>query len=418
MTTDLRTLSLAGRIRAFLTPRRLLTAAMTAGVLTALLGLMWGSPGVESVDHWTGDMRARLQARQFASEHPRVALVTIDEELMLNEPVRSPLNREMVARIVSAVAAAKPAAIGLDFIFDQPSAAGDRLAETIRQAAQAGVPIVMGTLHAEWHKSRPLPKERLAAQQAFLAQAGNPPTGHLYLREERDGIVRARSVPPKGVAEQPSFAAVLAQAGGAPIISLERMKAPGTALRVDWLGKPRDGSFGPFVQIPAAQMIGGVAPDMAPLLVGRVVLIGADLIGMDQHRTPLTSPDETVPGVMVHAHIAAQILDNRHFRLLPTVWALCLTFLAANVGVLLGWGWPKAGLLTGAALLLPYFMLDWALVNGSGIVVPFIAPLLSWGGGIMIGEAMQMFEGLPGKVARAKRRIGALLNPGPDGGAA
>ena len=26
--------------------------------MTAILGLLWGSPGVESVDHWTGDLRA------------------------------------------------------------------------------------------------------------------------------------------------------------------------------------------------------------------------------------------------------------------------------------------------------------------------------------------------------------------------
>lgn len=418
MTTDPTMPSLAAKVSAFLTLRRLLTAAVSAGFLTGLLGLLWGSPGVESVDHWTGDLRARLQARHLVSEHPRLALVTIDEDLMLNETVRSPLNREMVARIVAAVAAAKPAAIGLDFIFDHASQPTERLAANIRQAVQAGVPVIMGTLHADWHKMRPLPTERLAAQQALLAQAGNPPTGHLYLREERDGIVRARSVPPKGVADQPSFAAVVAAAGGAPAVSLDRMKTPGTALRIDWLGKPRDSSVGPFVQIPAAQIIDGVAPETARLLAGRVVLIGADLIGMDQHRTPLTGPEETVPGVMVHAHVAAQILDNRHFRLVPASVALGLTFLAAIVGVLLGWGWPKAGLLTGAALLLPYFMLDWALVKVLGVVVPFIAPLLSWGGGIMIGEALQMFESLPGKVSRAKRRIGSWRDGGRDGGAA
>lgn len=400
-------LPLRQRVRAFLTPRRWLTASLCAAVLTGLLGLVWGSPGVESVDHWTGDLRASLQSRHLDSEHPRIALVTIDEELMKSERVRSPINRELIARIVAAVAAAMPAAIGLDLIVDQATDNDDKLADTIRRARQqSGVPVVMGTLQADWHKAKPLPDERFRAQATFLARAGNPPTGHPYLRVEREGIVRARALPPKGAAETPAFAAVLAKAGGAPSASLERLAAPGTARRIDWLGQPRDRSFGPFVRVPAAQLLtsGAKSADTARLLSGRVVLIGADLDGADQHRTPLTGPDQTIPGVLVHAHLVAQILDDRHFRLLPTPLALGLTFFAALTGVLLGWGWQRAGLLTGAALLVPYFLLDLMLVKWIGVVVPFIVPLLSWGGGIMIGEALQMAGGLPKRLAAWRGR--------------
>ncbi len=412
MTTEPIPPRLTTKVRGFVTPRRLLLAGAAAALLTALLGLIWGSPGAESVDHWTGDLRARLQAPRLASEHPRVTLVTIDEEMMMTQAVRSPISREMLARTVTAIAAAKPAAIGLDFIFGQPTPFDRELAQSIRTASESGVPVVLGTLQAEWHRARPLPEALLAAQTAFLALAGDPPSGHLYLREERDGVVRARGVPPKGAAESPSFAAAVAKAGGGSAASLERLNDPGTALRIDWLGKPRDASLAPFAQIPAAQLIGGVAPELAHLLTGRVVLVGADLAGTDQRRTPLTGTEETLAGVAVHAHITAQILDNRHFRLLPVPLALGLTFLAAVVGVLLGWGWPKAGVLTGTALLVPYFLLDWALVKQLGTVVPFIVPLLSWGGGIMIGEAMLMAEGVPAKVSRAKRRIGSLRKGG------
>jgi adenylate cyclase len=377
---------------AFLTLPRALTAALIAALLTGFLAQIWGSPGLESHDHWTGDMRARWQAHRLAGEYPRLALVTIGEGTMINEAVRSPISRDMLARLVSAIAATKPAAIGLDFVIDQRVPGEAALADSIRRATQSGVPVVLGIIQPAADDKR-LPKERLAAQAAFLTAAGSPRTGHLYLREERDGVVRSRGQDRPGLDQTQSFAAVLAKAAGASAASLERLKSADSARRIDWLGTPRNG-LAPFVQVPAAALLTGDAappsPSIAALLTGRAVIIGADLDAVDRYRTPLTRPDETVPGAMIHAHIAAQILDNRHFRLLPMGTALALTFLAAFVGVLMGWGWQGAGLLTGLALLAPYFLLDLILVKWFAVVVPFIVPLLSWGGGIMIGEGLRM----------------------------
>ena len=45
------------------------------------------------------------------------------------------------------------------------------------------------------------------------------------------------------------------------------------------------------------------------------MLIGADLGIDDRHRTPfaaLGKPEGRVPGVVIHAHALAQLLENRH----------------------------------------------------------------------------------------------------------
>ncbi len=400
---------LRGPEGAFLTLPRVLTAALVAAVLTGFLSQIWRSPGLESHDHWTGDMRAKWQAHRLAGEHPRLALVTIGEGTMINETVRSPISREMLAKLVTAVAATKPAAIGLDFVIDQRVPGEAALADSIRRATQAGVPVVLGIIQPAPDDKR-LPKERLAAQASFLTAAGSPRTGHLYLREERDGVVRARGHDRPGLDQTQSFAAVLAKAAGASAASVERLKSADNARRIDWLAAPRNG-LGAFTQVPAAALLTGnsapPSPSIAALLTGRAVIIGADLDAVDRYRTPLTRPDETVPGAVIHAHIAAQILDNRHFRLLPMTTALALTFFAALVGVLLGWGWQGAGLLTGLALMAPYFLLDLVLVKWFAVVVPFIVPLLSWGGGIMIGEGLRIATRVRATTLKARQRLAA-----------
>jgi hypothetical protein len=57
---------------------------------------------------------------------------------------------------------------------------------------------------------------------------------------------------------------------------------------------------------------------------------------------------------------------------------------------LIGWSWDKAGMLSGLSMLLPYFLLDHILVSRFGIIIPFIIPVLAWGGGIIMGEALRI----------------------------
>jgi hypothetical protein len=70
--------------------------------------------------------------------------------------------------------------------------------------------------------------------------------------------------------------------------------------------------------------------------------------------------------------------------------ALTLTFCTSLAGVLIGWSWDKAGMLSGLAMLLPYFLLDHILISIFWITIPFIIPVSAWGGGIMVGETLRI----------------------------
>lgn len=372
---------------------RILIACLPAVVITLLVALIWGRPVVESYDHWTTDYRTRFVSHHSSTEHPRVTLVMLDEILMKDQAVRSPISRELLSRIFQGVAAMKPKAIGLEIILERKGKGEDELASTLRKVQDNGVNVVIAV-------ARDIPEanatdDRFAAQNAFIRAAGGPKVGQLYLRTERDGVIRTWAEARPGESELDSFAAVLARVGGAPAHSLERLADSDTSRRIDWLGTTSKGEP-PFARIPAAIFLKStdVPGDkrLNDLVRDRIVIIGVDFDDVDRHHTPLTQGDSDVTGAEIQAQIVAQILDNRFYMLLPMWLALGLTFGASLAGVLIGWSWARAGVLTGVLLLLPYLVLDYFLVSKFGIVIPFIMPVVAWGGGIMTGEALRLLE--------------------------
>ena len=129
----------------------------------------------------------------------------------------------------------------------------------------------------------------------------------------------------------------------------------------------------------------GLFPDSwREVLKGRIVLIGANMTGSDQHTTPLSVIEGRIPGVIVQAQALAQRLDgNRDIH----VWPWWLTFLAITPVTLAcffaarfvgfnpqGAGYGLLGLFpVGLASLLAYAILH--------IDFPSIALATAWLGG-------------------------------------
>ncbi|MEM9356318.1 MAG: CHASE2 domain-containing protein, partial [Pseudomonadota bacterium] len=81
------------------------------------------------------------------------------------------------------------------------------------------------------------------------------------------------------------------------------------------------------------------------LLKDKIVFIGADLIGLDRHETPLASweNDDEMPGVLIHAQVAAQLIDNRKIeRVNGDILRFVYAFLA-TVGLWIGLRFGSAG---------------------------------------------------------------------------
>jgi CHASE2 domain-containing sensor protein len=133
---------------------------------------------IERAEHWTADFRTALLSERKSTQHEAVALVLISEETLEDYSVRVPLDRTLVARLVRAIASARPAAIGLDIVFTRPTnpTADADLMDAVRGAE---VPLVLGVVD---HRAG-LPAKQLAFHRMFVAEADRL-VGHVFFERE------------------------------------------------------------------------------------------------------------------------------------------------------------------------------------------------------------------------------------------
>ncbi|MEM7462076.1 MAG: adenylate/guanylate cyclase domain-containing protein [Pseudomonadota bacterium] len=231
----------------------------------------------------------------FTEPDQDIVFVTVTEETLEEFPYRSPIDRGFLADLVEHIAQAGPKAIGLDILFDQPTEADKdlRLAEVI---GTSPVPIVIASAGVE---------DGLSQSQAdYLAEyAPGTARGLATLgRDSFDGVVRDYFAGRQtGEEFVPGFSSALAQAAGAGR-SDERQAL--VYYRTD-ASEPY-----PFPAYPAH------AAKLLPSewFADKFVLIGVDLPLDDRHRTPFAAligvKDGTLPGVVIHGHKLAQILNG------------------------------------------------------------------------------------------------------------
>lgn len=209
------------------------------------------------------------------------------------------------------------------------------------------------------------------AQRTHLARfLEGVPTGHANLARDRiDDTVRWHH--PRDADGRPSFPARLAALAGATV--------PQAPFRIAWRAPP-DLATPPFPVYPAA-LVALLPPGW---LADRIVLVGAVRPFDDRHRTPVDREAAGTPGVVVHAHVLAQLLDGRRHPRAPgwaeglTVAALALLGVALAAGGRPGWG------LAGATLagVLAVWLGAAALFAAGGWLMPPLAPSLAWLGGV------------------------------------
>ncbi|WP_257792891.1 adenylate/guanylate cyclase domain-containing protein [Azospirillum argentinense] len=180
-------------------------------------------------------------------------------------------------------------------------------------------------------------------------------------------------------AARPGRAAQLPGADGPACRRGGRGEVPAEPFRIDWHARPSPDAP-PFPTYPADMV--GILP--RGWLAGRIAVVGTVLVGVDQHRTPLSVAGLSTPGVEIQAHALAQILDGRTSRDLSDGWMVALVLALSAAGVALAAaGWP-VWLLVPASLLglLALWAAALALFAQGGPLVAMMAPSAAWLGGI------------------------------------
>ena len=67
------------------------------------------------VEHWTSDWRATFLSDRPKGQHPRIAVINVTEDSIQQYAYRTPIDRGLVARLVTAIDKAGAEAIAIDF---------------------------------------------------------------------------------------------------------------------------------------------------------------------------------------------------------------------------------------------------------------------------------------------------------------
>ena len=366
---------------------RLAIGLVSAVIVAALFMTPSFAPWLLRFEYSTADWRTAFLSEHAATQHPKIALVVINDETLKDYP-SSPVDRGLLSKIVRALDAAGARAIGLDILFLKKTdpERDQQLLDTLHEVK---TPIVLGALDQRGD----LKDYQQQFQTSFL-QMTNRPVGYLNLRHERDDVVRYTASPAPQSLYPKSFARLLAETAG--------VTAADKGEPIAWILAPSDGSD-TFLKIPAQDLIENTqsaangqlpTPKMVSLLSDRIVLVGGDFPLRDRHRTPLSvRHGESIPGVAIHAYVLAGMLDPaRAISELTPGQARLLLMSLAVLGFLLGWllwrstvveflGWGTA-----TAILIAVDAFCFKELN---LLLPFTLALVAWVAGLTAGKSLR-----------------------------
>ena len=331
-------------------------------LVSAALGMLvdWRAPGVgRYARDWL------MRARGPLPVPDDIAIVAIDETSMARYG-RFPWSRQVIARTIDALAAAKPKVIAVDVLFTDPTSPEDDdvLARSIGRAGNVVAAAQLTDSPVHGGPSRwllPVP----AIERAAAA------VGHVNAQTEQDGAVRQfairladdsgraiRAIPIEavrvgdGVPEEGVTDTGNALLLGARSILVDRSPSSvvidsspnvqvlrGGRMSVDYIGPA--GSFNPVTYSLAEVLAGRVAPEK---FRGKYVLIGATAASLgDRVASPFVRYTDAhadqhgslMPGIEVLANAVNVILRSRFYAETSDFAAFLCAALAAGLTVLL-----------------------------------------------------------------------------------
>lgn len=369
-------------------PQRL---ALTALLLLLALGLArfsWSIAFTDNAERALFDWRSYALAEQVETD-PRVQLVVYNDRTLITLRKRSPLDRGMLARALRNIDGMGARAIGIDMLFDQPQDEDEELIATLRSMR---TPVAVGYAETATN-ALDIQFEQQAFLDEFMARLDGSNARPASVRlDESEGVTRLwpQIVP----GHPPLLGRAMVQGAGDP--AAQAFTGYQGAIRYR---KPAlvdvpifPSSSIDFFADDTLMAIPEVRAEAEQAIRGAYVLIGGDIIDYDRALTPFSGIDDDAvaggarsvrpPGIEIHAHTIAQMLDGARLqRVSPlTLWAFAvLTVLAAALtGLLEARSWRFVPLLVAqlAIFIGVPFVLHWRGVDTHGF--PAVGPALGW----------------------------------------
>ncbi|MGN6499072.1 MAG: CHASE2 domain-containing protein [Tsuneonella sp.] len=321
-------------------PRRLVLTGLLVVLAVLLARFGWGFspdselPGVSPAERAMYDFRTYLVAdRHDIDQDPRVVMVVYNDKTLALLRKRSPLDRGLLAKALRRMDTMGAKAIGIDILFDQPQDEDDELVAALRSMK---TPVAVGFADTETNEGS-IEYDQQKYLESFLARLKGSNAKPASVRlSDHYGVTRLW---PEIRPDLPPVLGrrMLAEAG-------ERAKTmPGYRGAIDYR-LPKDDTRPIFAELSIEDFADpSIAEYLGPMIAGRYVLIGGDIVDTDRVATPLSEAMGTVqpPGLQVHAEMIAQMLDRKAMPApMPiTLWTFALLFVAMAVLTgLLEWG--------------------------------------------------------------------------------
>jgi CHASE2 domain-containing sensor protein/two-component sensor histidine kinase len=374
--------------------RLLLEWLLVAGLAVCTLCLLVSYRVTERPDNLAYDVLMK-----FRPPLPSQVVVVAIDEPSLSTIGLWPWPREIHAQLIHRLAAARPAAIGYDVLFVEPSQADEGLADAIGKAGNVVLPV---TFSVPGINGRPFD---LQAPVPVIARKVRS-VGHADLTPDRDGIVRRVSLLAGDAHENwPDFAEQIHRVVTGRMSPAFRQSTV-TPLPSDSFGFSRpvlipfSGSAGFHRTVSFGAVLRGEVPP--ELLRGKIMLVGSTASGSgDQYPVP----SGAMPGVEILANLVDTLIDNRAIREVRAeiVLAVALVPLSLLLAALLIMP-PRVNVVFGLVLICVVVGVSGGLLLWADIWLPptaalvglmIVYPLWAWrrleaANAYMLGELIQL----------------------------
>lgn len=348
----------------------------------------WQMPLLVDAERALYDMRATVSAPHVPQD-ARITMVTYTDETLFATGIRSPVDRAILTRALAQLDRMGARAIGIDILFDSPTANDAALQAQLRAMR---TPTFIGYASPRTNPNN-IQYEQERFLSGFLAAVTTDRTRPASIRLTNDSDDVVRRWPGRPAGSPPLMSVALA--GEAHAARLDRHRG---AIRFRMPAEVAGEGGGVeirevFAKLPIDTLADpAVAPMLAAEIRDRYVLIGGDIIDSDEFATPLSRiPDpasgEVKPmiGLEVHATMLAQALDGvmPPAPLPVTLWAIAmLAVLGGALTALLDVrAWVSSLLFTGqmAAIAIAPFVLQ---QRGYDTIT---MPVFGWAAGWLLG---------------------------------
>ena len=368
-------------------------AGVVAGGATVALVLAGSLDGLES---WS-------LSQLFERRGPRppgspIVIVTIDESTFAELDTQWPFPRALHAELLTKIAAGRPRAIGVDLIFDTPSARGPADDATLGEAVARAGNVVLGAAVAE--DVQPFYRRETLNQPLAVIRRGAAGVAPVNMYPDPDGDIRRVPIALELGGERiapldAQLHALVAKAG----VSVSPLPAARSVL-INFRGGPRT-----FPWVSYYRVINGEVP--VESFKDAIVLIGPTTeILHDQFATAFARGGD-MPGVEVHANALDTLLRGNPIREVPRALSTTLAVAAAVLGAVLvirlhAFRAVLAAMGLGLALVLSAYA-AFALLD---VWVRMMAPSLA----LVLGYGATVIESFV-REQRERRRLSQFFSP-------